>query len=280
MFASRATRALCAVVVLGMSAGCALLDGDGLDEPTLTDTAAQQAATSLATALDDLGARFLVGDPATERLQVLRWEDDPAQATERLSEQLAMSHGASAFVRACAHDFERRSDAGTAVTLETRVTETEPLGTDEAGVDWVRVEIAQDETHDDGEVTSSATSYGIGVADGSVVAVRDLSGVHADQASAAGVTSAFVAAVASGDEGFVEDRVDTEVVSDQDVAALRAWLAAAGEYGVAELPAAQEGSMRVAYVVPEHGPLVRFDVHGGTARGSTPTVTWEIISAP
>ena len=36
----------------------------------------------------------------------------------------------------------------------------------------------------------------------------------------------------------------------------------------------------VAYVVPEHGPLVRFDVHGGTARGSTPTVTWEIISAP
>jgi len=280
MFASRAVRVLGAVVVLAMPAGCALLDGDGLDAPTLTDTAAQQAATSLATALDDLGARFLVGDPATERLQVLRWEDDPAQATARLSEQLSMSRGASAFVRACAHDLERRAEEGTAVTLETRVTQTEPLGTDESGVDWVRVEIAQDETHDDGEVTSTVTSYGIGVADGSVVEVRDLAGVHAGATSAAGVTSEFVAAVASGDARHVKDRVDPDVVSDEDVAALRAWLAAAGTYAVAELPAAQAGSLRVAYVVPEHGPLVRFDVAGGTARGSTPTLTWELVGAP
>lgn len=277
MFVPRAIRALCAVVVLAMPAGCALLDRGGLNDPTLTDAAAQQAATSFATALDDLGARFLVGDPATERLQVLRWEDEPAQAAARLSEQLMMSQGAAAFVRASAHDLERRAGELAAVTLETRVTEAELLGTDEAGVDWVRVEIAQDETHDDGTVTSTATSYGIGVADGALVDVRDLSGVHADASSAAGVTSAFVAAVASGDERFVEERVGSGGVSDEDVAALRTWLAAAGEYAVAELPAAQAGSLRVAYVVPERGPLVRFDVVGGTARGSAPTLTWELV---
>jgi len=274
-------RAVAAVVVLTMS-GCALFDDSGLDEPTLTDAAARQAATNLATALDDLGALFLVGDPATERLQVLRWEDDPDSATERIAEQLAFTSAAAAFVRASACEIRKEAEAGGALTVETRVTEAEPLGTDEDGVDWVRVEIAQDATHDDGQTSSVATSYGIGVLEGVLVDVRDLASAlpAANDASAASVTRTFVTAVATGDETVVDRHVDGEQVSDAEVAALRAWLAAAGAFEVAELPAAQLGSVRVAYVVPEHGPLVRFDVHGGAARGSTARVTWELVTSP
>src|SRR5690606_26329784 len=109
-------------------------------------------------------------------LQVLRWEDDPASAADRLAEQLALSGAATAFVRACAEDLRRRAVDDSAVSLETRVTDAEPLGADALGVDWVRVDIAQDETHDDGEVTSTSTSYGIGVREGAVVDVKDLRG--------------------------------------------------------------------------------------------------------
>ncbi len=278
---SRVARGWAAVVVLGMSAGCALLGGDGLDEPTLTDSAARQAATSFATALDDLGALFLVADPSTERLQVLRWEDDPASATTRIADQLTILATASAFIRASAAELLRRADDGTAVTVETRVTDAVPLGADETGVDWVRVDIAQDETLEDGEVTSSSTSYGIAVRDGAVVDVRDLQGVVSgdEGSSAASATATFVGAVALGDERVVDQHVDAEQVSDQDVAALRAWLAAAGRYDVTELPAAQLGSMRVAYVVPEHGPLVRFDVVMGAGTRGAALLTWEIVGA-
>jgi len=278
MLRSAPTRAASALAVLALASGCSLLGGTGLDEPTLTSAAADQAATNLATALDDLGARFLVDDPSTERLQVLRWEDDPDSAAQRLAEQLALDSSAEAFVRASACEISRRAEAAKAVTVETRVTETELLGTDEEGVDWVRVEIAQDETHDDGEVTSSATSYGLGVREGSVVEVRDLSSAlpAAQRASAAGVVGAFVDAVAQGDEGTIDKHLDTDLVSDREVAALRAWLAAAGRFEVVELPAAGEGAVRVAYVVPERGPLVRFDVHGGTARGSTAQLSWQL----
>lgn len=268
------------VVVIAVAAGCALLPRDNeLDEPTLTESAARQAATNLATALDDLGALFLVADPETERLQVLRWEDDPASAASRLAEQLALEGQATAFVRASAEDLRRRADDGTAVSLETRVTDAVPLGVDDAGVDWVRVDIVQDETDGDGELSSAATSYGIGVREGTVVDVKNLRGVTEGEgrSSAAGVAREFASAVLAGDEQVIAEHVDGEEVTDRDLATLRAWLAAAGAYEVAELPAAQLGSLVVAYVVPERGPLVRFDIALGAGKRGAAKVAWELV---
>jgi len=281
MHASRVIRGVGAVAVLGVAAGCALLQGDALDEPTLSEPAARQAATSFATALDDLGALFLVGDPATERLQVLHWEDDPASATQRIADQLTVFATASAFIRASADELQRRGADGTVISVETRVTDAVPLGADSLGVDWVRVDIAQDETHEDGVVTSAATSYGIGVRDGAVVDVRDVHGVLSgdENSSAAAVTRAFVGAVALGDERLVARHVDEDHVTEQEIAALRAWLAAAGRYDVTELPAAQLGSVQVAYLVPEHGPLVRFDLARGAGTRGAALLTWELIGS-
>lgn len=268
------------IAVGGAVAARGLLDrGVRFGDPSLTDTQAHQAATGFATALDDLAARFLVDDPATERLQVLRWDDDVDSAEDRLAEQLDLGPGASAFVRAIATELVRRGPATepevAVVVIETRVTEATPLGLDELEADWVRVDIMQDETYANGETSSSATSYGIAVRDGAVVDVRGLDGLLArsERSSASPVVSAFVAAVIEGDERSIERHTASGGVSDREIATLRAWLAAAGETYVAELPAATAGALQVAYVVPERGPLVRFEV---TLDG-TPRVAWDVI---
>ena len=116
------TLALTLVAVGGAVAARQLLDrSPRFTDPTLTETQASQVAASLATALDDLAARFLVGDPATEHLQVLRWDDDVATAPERFAEHLGMIGDASAFVHANAVELERRRDLGAVTAIETRV---------------------------------------------------------------------------------------------------------------------------------------------------------------
>lgn len=272
-------------------AACSLLSRDAhFEESTLTDTQARQAATSLATALDDLAARFLVADPTTENLHVLRWEDNPESATDRLSEHLGLVGGAAAFARATAGELLRTAN-GTAsndadddarhdrvAKVETRVADVEAIGSDGLHADWLRVDIVQDETYENGETASTATTYGLAVREGSIVEVRDLPGLLSGSAtgSAAPVVRQFATAVLRGDEAAVDRHTDDET-TDQELVGLRAWLAAAGGFEVAELPASQLGSAQVAYLVPERGPLVRFVVTlGGGHRGAA-LVTWEVV---
>lgn len=287
----RAPWPLAAVAVVLALTGCGLFGPDArFDEPTLTDAQARQAATSLATTLDDLAARFLVADPATEDLHVVRWEDDADDAAARLSEQFGFLAGGAAFARATADELHRSaarpapegadddvSPVAQIATVETRVAEVEPIGRDDRRADWLRVDIVQDETYTNGETASTSTSYGVAVREGAIVEVRDLSGLLAgpEPASAGPIARQFVEAVLRGDEETVQ-RHTADEVTDRQLAALRAWLSAAGGFEVAELPAAQLGSRQVAYVVPEHGPLVRFtvDLDGGTA-----LVTWEVLGA-
>lgn len=280
---SRAQRtAVIAVAVAVIAAGGtvaarALLDRNArFDAPALTDTQARQAATGLATALDDLAARFLVDDPTTERLQVLHWDDDVEGAASRLADQLGLVGGATAFLRANATELERLRDRATDVDLtlvETRVADATLIGLDNEAADWVRVDIAQDETYLDGETSSSLVSYGVAVRGGAIVDVRDGDGLLArsETSSAGPVVRAFVDAVLAGDERAL-DRHLADEVSDRELTTLRAWLTAAGDLEVAELPAFQMGSLQVAYVVPQRGPLVRFEVTLGS-------VTWEIVGA-
>jgi len=270
------TLALTLVAVGGAVAARQLLDrSPRFTDPTLTETQASQVAAGLATALDDLAARFLVGDPATEHLQVLRWDDDVATAPERFAEHLGMIGDASAFVHANAVELERRRDLGAVTAVETRVVGTTPLGVDDAHADWVQVDVVQDETLDAGQ-TSTAVSYGVAVRAGAIVDVRDLDGLLTGASSSAGpVAEGFVAAVLAGDERAVERHTAQTGVTDRELATLRAWLAAAGDIEVAELPASRMGSLQVAYAVPQRGPLVRFEV----TLGATPQVTWETIGA-
>lgn len=260
------------IAVGGAIAARGLLDrGARFDQPTLTDTQAHQVATGLATALDDLGARFLVADPSTERLQILHWDDDVDAAERRLAEHLDLVGGASAFVRASVAELERRGPGGV-TSVETRVAEAAPIGLDESDADWVHVEIVQDETYDGGETSTSSTRYGVAVRAGAIVDVRHLDGVLAgSETASASVVRTFVTAVLAGDERTVE-RFSSEA-SDRELTTLRAWLAAAGDLDIAELPASTLGSLQVAYVVPQRGPLLRFEV---TSSGA-PRVTWDVV---
>ena len=255
-------RVVAGSAVVALLTACA---GDGLDEPTLSENTVQQVAASFATALDDLGALFLVGDPTTERLQVLRWEDDLDSAPARIEEQLGVR--AEPFLRATAAELLRRAE-DSVVTVETRVTATEPVGADETGQDWVRVTVAQDEIHADGHTTTTSTRYAIAVREGEVVEVREADGVLEETPPASTVRD-FLQAVQSGDEDAVAGLL-AEGVGVPQVAALRAWVAASGGFHVSALPAAQTGDLEVAYLVPARGPLVRFEVVGGT-------LSWEVV---